>query len=166
MGPLKRISEINITDKDMKRTALLILLTVLCSPMGLMAAGKLSKAFNDVAAIKGFTTETITVDDYGFPPELGKGVMTGYGNAEPRDKVLAILDKLPASLKVLEQTDEDNRVQRYYFEPAKEAGGEAAMMYVFVGVGPNDTMLLLFTGADEKIYSAFAEQVKELGEEE
>ncbi len=143
----------------MKRTALLILLTVLCSPMGLMAAGKLSKAFNDVAAIKGFTTETITVDDYGFPPELGKGVMTGYGNAEPRDKV-------PASLKVLEQTDEDNRVQRYYFEPAKEAGGEAAMMYVFVGVGPNDTMLLLFTGADEKIYSAFAEQVKELGEEE
>lgn len=56
MGPLKRISEINITDKDMKRTALLILLTVLCSPMGLMAAGKLSKAFNDVAAIKGFAT--------------------------------------------------------------------------------------------------------------
>ncbi|MCM1482900.1 MAG: hypothetical protein NC043_01065 [Muribaculaceae bacterium] len=144
---------------------ILLSFMALCSAVTSMGAVSLTDVFKEVSELKGFTTEPVSVGDYGFPSDLGFADITGYGNSEPREAVLKILDKLPPELLIVEQKDEDDRIQRYYYQPSTDTS-EAALMYFFVGHSGNDTMLMLFTGADSEVYADFAEQLKELSEEE
>lgn len=72
-----------------------------------------------------------------------------YGNADPRETVLNILDRIPRNLLYREVKDEQGRSDRFYV--GIRADGQAEMLYTFVGLGGNDLMVVLFSGASAEV---------------
>lgn len=147
--------------KHIKLILSALLLTVLSVLTA--TAGILEDSFAKISKIEGFTTEAFDVEEYGFPAKLGKGRLTVHANATPRNRMLEILETVPDKLKVVEQRDEDDYIQRYYFEPG-DAKTKPTFMIVMVGSGGNDTMCMIFTGASNEIYTDFCNELKELEE--
>lgn len=145
----------------MKRTLFLLSLILLWAAPAM--AGVLEDSFNKIAAIEGFATEDFNVEDYGFPAKLGKGKMAVHANAGPRAHMLEILKAVPGKMIVIEQRDDDDYIQRYYFEQGT-ADTKPTFMIIMVGSGGNDTMCMMFTGATNEVYTEFCNELKELGE--
>lgn len=123
-------------------------------------SAKIEEAFIAITQIPGFETfynrEQI-IEDFGWgedepriSKELGEVMLTIYGNADPREQFLAILDKIPANLLYKEWRNERDKIDRYYIET--DANGVSYFMYIFVGWGGNDTIAILYKGADEATY--------------
>ena len=120
---------------------------------------KIEKAFVAISELPGFQTfnrkqmiedTDWDEDDPRISPELGEIKATVYGNADPRDSFLAILDNIPANLLYSETRDERDKITRFYTET--DANGVGYLMYIFVGWGGNDTVAMLFKGCDEATY--------------
>lgn len=59
-----------------------------------------------------------TIEEYGFPKEMGEMKMTCYGNSNPRDKVLEILSEVPDELMKVDYKNEKDKITRVYVEKA------------------------------------------------
>lgn len=118
----------------------------------------LQNAFEKIADIKGFERIDYTAEEYGYPKEIGSMKMVGYGNADPRDKVLAILSKIPSKLLVVEENLR-GEICRWYMEDLKN--DNTVMMCIFVGTGSSDTVAQLFTGSSRTYYHKFAKKIEE-----
>ena len=117
-------------------------------------------AFESISKLRGFER---------FPDELakerysmlgGKVAMVGYGNADPRNQVLEILDKIPNDQLCYEFRFGANnvKIERYYLSTDKN--GNDIMLYVFVGTGGNDLVAVLFTDAPQGQYKSIIEEVR------
>lgn len=118
----------------------------------------LQNAFDKIADIEGFERVDYTAEEYGYPKEIGSMKMVGYGNADPRDKVLVILSKIPSKLLVAEENIR-GEMCRWYIEDLKN--GSTVMMCIFVGTGSADTVAQLFTGSSRTYYHKFAKKIEE-----
>lgn len=125
-------------------------------------SSKIEGAFIAISQIPGFETfdreqiiETLGwgEDDPRISTELGEVWVTIYGNADPREQFLSILDNIPANLLYKEWRNERDKIDRYYIET--DANGESYFMYIFVGWGGNDTIAMLYKGRDEATYKQF-----------
>lgn len=110
----------------------------------------LEKAFVEISQLPNFQflPEEDLVERYG--KEMGTIKCTIYGNADPRDAVLKILNNIPKDYLYKEEISEDNYISRFYIEPYK--GSKAQMLMAFVGNGGNDLMVVLFSGASPEVY--------------
>ncbi len=141
----------------LSRKICFILLSVF---MGLYANGQsLENAFEKISNIEGFEKADMSAEDYGYPKEIGVMRMTGHGNADPRDKMLAILSEVPSKLVLAEYIDERGKIDRWYMEDLEN--GDTVLMYVFVGKGGNDLVAQIFTGASRSDYHELAKKIKE-----
>lgn len=121
------------------------------------------EAFNEIAALPGFTALTQEELQERYPERLGSARSTFYGNSDPRDKVLEILDKIPREMLCAEEVTDNGKTARIYI--AKDRKGKAEMLYVFIGKGGNDLMVTLFTGAKAEVYEHEADIIKQRMEE-
>lgn len=94
-------------------------------------------------------------EDYGFPQYLGKGKAAVYGNAEPKEDILRLLDLIPTKYLADEAIDDKGRVTRYYVDYGKKQ-----VLYFFGGIGGNDLVVALFKGGDKKKITQFVETLK------
>lgn len=94
-------------------------------------------------------------EDYGFPQYLGKGKATVYGNADPKEDILRLLDLIPKKLLAFEDIDEKGRVTRYYVDYGKKQ-----VLYFRGGIGGNDLVVALFKGGDKKKIMQFMKSQK------
>ena len=121
---------------------------------------QLEKAFTAISKLNGFETYTKQqLINEGFianNPQLGDVKMTIYGNADPREQFLAVLETIPSRLLYNEIRDERDKVTRYYTET--DAQGVSYLLYAFVGKGGNDTVAMLYKGGDEATYKAMIEK--------
>ena len=128
---------------------------------------EIEKAFVAISELPGFMTanrKQIVEDwewdqnDPRISPELGEIKATVYGNADPRDQFLAILDKIPANLLYSETRDDRDKISRFYTET--DVNGVGYLMYIFVGWGGNDTFAMLYKGCDEATYRRLVDEGK------
>lgn len=94
-------------------------------------------------------------EDYGFPHYLGKGKATVYGNADPKEDVLRLLDLIPHKLLVFEDIDKKGRITRYYVDYGKKQ-----VLYFRGGIGGNDLVVALFEGGDKKQIKGLFNEVR------
>lgn len=94
-------------------------------------------------------------EDYGFPQYLGKGTAAVYGNADPKEDVLRILNLIPHELLAYEDIDEKGRIVRYYVNYK-----ENQVLYFVGGIGGNDLVVALFKGGDKKLIKEMLNKVK------
>lgn len=122
-------------------------------------SAKIEEAFIAISQIPGFETfnrEQIMEDldwdedEPALSKEWGEVWATAYGNADPREQFLAILDNIPANLLYKEERDELDKITRWYIET--DADGVGYFMYIFVGWGGNDTFAMFYKGADAATY--------------
>lgn len=121
------------------------------------------EAFNEIAALPGFTAQTQEDLQSLYPERFGSARNTCYKNSEPRDKVLEILDRIPRKMLRAEVVTGKGKITRIYI--AKGRKGKAEMLYVFVGKGSNDLMVTLFTGAEAEVYEHEADKMNRSMEE-
>lgn len=121
------------------------------------------EAFNEIAALPGFTALTQEELQERYPERLGSARSTFYGNSDPRDKVLEILDRIPRKMLRAEVVTGKGKITRIYISKGRK--GKAEMLYVFIGKGGNDLMATLFTGAKAEVYEHEADIIKQSMEE-
>ena len=138
---------------------ILCLLSVIFLSNGVCLAQELDKAFKKISQLEGFQLLPYTAEEYGFPKELGDMKMVGYGNSEPRDKVLEILETIPQHLLKIDEWDERKKINRVYLEKGKKR--KAYLMRVFIGQGGNDLAVWIFTGASYEYYQKIIQQVRD-----
>lgn len=103
--------------------------------------------FDAVSKIDGFQEMDYVEDDIKFPAEIGNPKMIIHGNAEPREQVLRLLKKLPESSLVYDCTDERGKFDRIFINKITYD-----LLYVHIGFGGNDSVLILFSdGIREEI---------------
>ena len=103
----------------------------------------IEEAFNLIATLDGFM-EVRNVDDFfNFPEEIGKPTMILHANTEHRDEILWFMDRLPEGSMVYDDTDEQGKFDRLYFDPVSNN-----LLYVHVGLNVNDTALVLIQGGN------------------
>lgn len=119
-----------------------------------MAAGEpatltVDEVFDSASKIEGFRPMEY-MDDFGFPKEVGIPSMICHGNAEPRDAVLALLAQLPEGTMVYDYTDDRGKFDRMFLD--KDTWH---LLYVHIGLGGNDSVLILFRGGERKVIEDF-----------
>lgn len=120
---------------------------------------KLEGAFKAIASLDGFEMMYPTTEECGYPDEMGNIKMAIHANSEHRDKVVAILSKIPSYMTVAEKIDERGKITRWYKEDLDN--GETQMMFVFIGFGGNDLVVQLFSGSSRTYYQEISEEIKE-----
>lgn len=140
-----------------------VMMFVLSGGQELNAANKnkqnpLVQAFELVATLDNFTTLTDAEAKELFSEKLGDIKCTVYGNAEPREQVLSILDKIPHKYLYRDYRDENDRITRFYIKKIK---GKSFMLFTVVGINGNDLMVALFSGASLAFYKEVANERKE-----
>lgn len=118
----------------------------------------LEQAFELVASLENFTTLTDAEAKELFSEKLGDIKCTVYGNAEPREQVLSILDKIPHKYLYRDYRDENDRITRFFIMEFKR---KAFMLFAVVGLNGNDLMVALFSGASFAFYKEVADEIKE-----
>lgn len=101
--------------------------------------------FEAVSKIDGFQEIDYVEDDIKFPVEIGTPKMIIHGNAEPREQVLRLLKKLPESSLVYDSTDERGKFDRIFINKITYD-----LLYVHIGLGGNDSVLILFSDGIRK----------------
>lgn len=122
----------------------------------LQTPSPLKQALEAVAQLPGFEELPQEFLKKQYPAELGTVRGVAYGNADPREAVLNILDRIPRNLLYREVKDERGRSNRFYV--GIRADGQAEMLYTFVGLGGNDLMVVLFSGASAEVYRKAASE--------
>lgn len=107
----------------------------------------LVNVFEQVKALPRFGyIEEIDNENFGFSDAVGKGVMTGFGNADPREQVEQLLATIPSEYLLFEARNERNKIRSLYVD--KSDASNPIMMFFLAVSGPNDTVLLLWRDGD------------------
>lgn len=101
--------------------------------------------FDAVSKIDGFQEMDYVEDDIKFPAEIGNPKMIIHGNAEPREQVLLLLKKLPEGSLVYDSTDDRGKFDRIFINKITYD-----LLYVHIGFGGNDSVLILFSDGIRK----------------
>ncbi|MDE7349911.1 MAG: leucine-rich repeat domain-containing protein [Muribaculaceae bacterium] len=111
--------------------------------------GILASALEYISGFKDFYTGEIEHnEDYGFPEYLGRGKWAVYGNAGPKKDVLNVLASIPSKYLVLDTTDENGHITRFYLDKSDKK--QPKVLYFLGGNGGNDLVVALFKGGDLK----------------
>lgn len=103
----------------------------------------LVKIFEEVRALPNFGYTELPDNDFlDMPEEVGKGVMTGYGNADPRETVEKILSTIPSEYRMIEARNERNKVRSLWLDKSDESN--PVMLFFIAGNGGNDTVVVLW----------------------
>lgn len=121
-------------------------------------SSSLSYAFDKISKLPNFHTMSKPELEGMYPKELGNVRCAVYGNAEPRQKVLEILKEIPQTLLYSVQHTNNDKITRIYIEVAPT--GETQMLYAFIGKGPNDLVVSLFSGATIDVYQKEGDSLK------
>lgn len=111
------------------------------------------EVFDKASRIDGFTPMEY-MDDFGFPKEVGTPSVICHGNAEPREAVLALLSQLPEEAMVYDYTDDRGKFDRMFLDR-----NTWHLLYVHIGLGGNDSVLILFKDGDRKAMEDFINEV-------
>lgn len=93
------------------------------------------------------TMEITNNEDYGFPKYLGNGKAAVYGNADPKEDVLKILEVIPDKMLFYEDVDDKGRIARFYIDNSKK---KSQTLYFRGGIGGNDLVVAIFDGGDKR----------------
>ena len=104
----------------------------------------LREAFDEVSQIDRFEIEDYESDRYGFPESLGDAIVCIHPNSSCREKIINVLSKLPQEWLAFEETT-DRQIVRFYMASSSLSDN---LMFVHIGQGSGDTMLILFLNAD------------------
>ena len=111
--------------------------------IGVQKRYSLENAFADISELPYFQTIYSVSLIKECPYQLGAGKVTICGNSKSRDLVLEILEKIPQKFLFSERRTDNNKIRRFYFEGNDEE--KFNLLYVFVGIGGNDLVAILFT---------------------
>ena len=113
------------------------------------SAGILGAVYDYVSKMPYFFEQPIKKNkDYGFPSEFGKGKMTGFGNAGPKEDVLRVLEAIPDNYLVKKFSSPSGKINRFYVD--KTDPKHPKVLYFFGGVGGNDLVVCLFENGNLK----------------
>ena len=108
--------------------------------------GILGSVWLTISQLPYFQTMEVTGNKK-FPKYFGKGTATVYGNSDPKPDVLRILGTIPENMLAHEDTDSKGRMTRLYLDPD---GKKSRSLYVRIGIGGNDLVVIFFDGGDRK----------------
>ena len=111
--------------------------------IGVQKEHSLENAFTDISELPYFQTIYSVSLTKECPYQLGAGKVTICGNSKSRDLVLEILEKIPQKFLFSERRTDNNKIRRFYIEEYDEE--KYNLLYVFVGIGGNDLVAILFT---------------------
>ena len=120
---------------------------------------KLNRAFENIAQLEEFEIEAGLAKDIGYPADtkMGKWKSATAPNSRLRENVLSILKDIPDNLLKFDDRDAKGYITRYYLE--KDNAGNAYLMSVNIGQGPNDLGIMLFAGTDYECYQNVIHQI-------
>lgn len=104
----------------------------------------LREAFDKVSEIDRFEIEKYESDRYGFPESFEEATVCAHPNSSCREKVINVLSKLPKELLAFEATV-DGQVDRFYIASTSLTNN---LLFVHIGQGSGDVVLILFSSAD------------------
>ena len=113
--------------------------------------------FNAASKIDSFQEMEYVEDDIKYPSNIGTPKMIIHGNALPREQVLRLLKKLPEGSLVYDSTDARGKFDRIFLDKTNYN-----LLYVHIGLGGNDSVLILFSNGERFKIQQF---IKELNEE-
>ena len=138
--------------------SLFVFVTTSCVNAQMKKMCNLMTTFEEISQLDGFQLMNYTAEEYGYPKEMGKMKMACYKNSDPREKVLAILKKLPNGSLKINYVDDRGKISQYYLE--KDNNGKAFLLQTFIGTGGNDSCVWLFSGATFEYYNKIIQQIK------
>lgn len=140
----------------MKRiiTIFMMLMILTLASYGQNGSMTVEQVFNEAYRINGFQKVEYTPDDIKFPNAIGTPEMIIHGNAEPRNAVLALLSKLPTGSLVYDNTDERGKFDRMFLDKKTNY-----LLYVHMGFGGNDSVLIIFRGGSKRAIEKFLQNV-------
>ena len=138
--------------------SLFVFVTTSCVNAQMKTMCNLMTTFEEISQLDGFQLMNYTAEEYGYPKEMGKMKMACYKNSDPREKVLAILKKLPNGSLKINYVDDRGKISQYYLE--KDNNGKAFLLQTFIGTGGNDLCVWLFSGATFEYYNKIIQQIK------
>lgn len=136
-------------------TSLMMLVILSIASYGQNGSMSVEPVFNKASLIDGFQKVEYTPDDIKFPKEVGIPEMIIHGNAEPRNAVLDLLSQLPIGSLVYDDTDERGKFDRMFLDNETNY-----LLYVHMGFGSNDSVLILFKGGNRKKIENFIDSLK------
>lgn len=104
----------------------------------------LREAFDTVSAIDRFEMEEYENDKYGFPESFGDAKVCIHPNSSCRKKVMGILSRIPKERLAFEATV-DEQIDRFYVASDSLTNN---LLFVHIGQGSGDVVLILFSSAD------------------
>ena len=105
---------------------------------------ELREAFDKVSEIDRFEIEEYESDRYGFPESFGEAIVCVHPNSSCRKKIISVLSKLPQKSLAFEATT-DGQVARFYIASSSLTDN---LLFVHIGQGSGDAVLILFSSAD------------------
>ena len=136
--------------KYMKKFIILLLLILAMRNSAFSQTFTVVDVFDSVSKIDGFQEMEYVEDDMKFPSNIGTPNMIIHGNAEPREQVLRLLNKLPKGSLVYDSTDERGKFDRIFLDKST-----CDLLFVHIGLGGNDSVLILFRGGMRKDIDKF-----------
>ena len=107
----------------------------------------LVNVFEQVRALPDFGyIDEVDNGNVGFTDAVGNGVLTGYGNAKPREQVEQILSTIPEEYHLFEARNERDKIRSLYLD--KSDASHPILMFFIAGTGSNDTVLILWRNGD------------------
>lgn len=134
----------------MKKFIIIVILLAALTPSVYSQTLSVAEIFEAVSKIDGFQEMDYIEDDIKFPKEIGTPRMIIHGNAEPREQVINLLKKLPESSLVYDSTDERGKFDRIFLNKTNYD-----LLYVHIGHGGNDSVLILFRNGSEEAITKF-----------
>lgn len=131
-----------------------MLVALTTTSFGQTGSMTVEQVFNEASRFDGFQKVEYTPDDIKFPKEIGTPEMIIHGNAEPRNAVLALLSKLPTGSLVYDNTDERGKFDRMFLDKKTNY-----LLYVHMGFGGNDSVLIIFSGGSKRAIEQFLKNV-------
>jgi len=135
-------------------STLLMLVVLSIATYGQNGSMTVEQVFNEVSHIEGFQKVDYSPDDIKFPKEIGTPEMIIHGNADPRNAVLSLLSNLPTGSLVHDNTDERGKFGRMFLDQKTNY-----LLYVHMGFGGNDSVLIIFRGGSKKDVTTFINSI-------
>jgi len=135
----------------------IVMLLVAFVGMALSGASQnmtVEEVFEAVSEMDGFQGVDYKGEYGQFPNEIGTLKMIIHANARPREAVLELLGKLPEGALVYDYTDERGKFDRFFLDKSTYS-----LLYVHIGLGGNDSVVILFTGGVKAAIDDFLRQL-------
>lgn len=141
----------------MKKFILFCVIAIVCALPAFTTNKELTldDVFGKVSKIERVEVLNFPGGDMGFPDNIGKGIMAIHPNASPREEIISLLNQLPSETLVYDNTDEKGRFDRIFVENG------TSMMYVHVGSGTGDTVVILFKDGNNDSISDFVNKINQ-----